>query len=64
MAAEGAKALRDFWNSLGAPSRLADYKIDESEFDGMIEKTFIKPGVGTYKELDRESVRDILKRSL
>ncbi len=64
IATEGAKALRDFWNSLGAPSRLADYNIDESEFDGMIEKTFIKPGVGTYKELDRESVRDILKRSL
>ncbi|TKD70446.1 iron-containing alcohol dehydrogenase [Pseudalkalibacillus hwajinpoensis] len=64
IAVEGAKALRQFWNSLGAPSRLADYDIDESEFDSMIEKTFIKPGVGTYKELDRESVRDILKRSL
>ncbi len=64
IAAEGARVLREFWNSLGAPSRLADYDIDESEFDGMIEKTFIKPGVGTYKELDRESVRDILNRSL
>ncbi|MDO6656458.1 iron-containing alcohol dehydrogenase [Anaerobacillus sp. 1_MG-2023] len=64
VAIEGAKALREFWNSLGAPSRLADYEIDETEFDGMVEKTFIKPGVGTYKELDRESVRDILQRSL
>ena len=64
VAVEGAKALREFWNSLGAPSRLADYEIDDAEFDGMVEKTFIKPGVGTYKELDRESVRDILQRSL
>lgn len=64
VAVEGAKTLRQFWNSLGAPSRLADYDIDESEFESMIEKTFIKPGVGTYKELDRESVRDILNRSL
>ncbi|WP_347548265.1 iron-containing alcohol dehydrogenase [Pseudalkalibacillus hwajinpoensis] len=64
IAVEGARALRDFWNSLGAPSRLLDYGIDEAEFEAMIEKTFIKPGVGTYKELDRESVRDILKRSL
>ncbi|WLR57924.1 iron-containing alcohol dehydrogenase [Guptibacillus hwajinpoensis] len=64
VAVEGAKALREFWNSLGAPSRLADYEIDDTEFDGMVEKTFIKAGVGTYKELDRESVRDILQCSL
>ena len=64
VAKEGAKALRDFWNSLGAPSKLSDYNIDDSEFDAMVEKTFIKPGVGTYKEMDRDSVRDILKRSL
>ncbi|BCB05543.1 iron-containing alcohol dehydrogenase [Bacillus sp. KH172YL63] len=64
VAREGAKALRDFWNSLGAPERLADYEIDDSEFDAIVEKTFIKPGVGTYKEMDAESVRDILTRSL
>lgn len=64
VAKEGAKALREFWNSLGAPSRLADYKIDDKDFDAMVEKTFIKPGVGTYKEMNDESVRDILNRSL
>ncbi|WNB91761.1 iron-containing alcohol dehydrogenase [Bacillus sp. NEB1478] len=64
VAKEGAKALRDFWNSLGAPSKLSDYNIDDSEFDAMVDKTFIKPGVGTYKEMDYDSVRDILKRSL
>ncbi|WP_433742267.1 iron-containing alcohol dehydrogenase [Falsibacillus pallidus] len=64
LAREGAKALREFWNSLGAPSTLADYDIDDSEFDAIVEKTFIKPGVGTYKEMDHDSVRDILRRSL
>ncbi|MCF6139043.1 iron-containing alcohol dehydrogenase [Pseudalkalibacillus berkeleyi] len=63
VAKEGAQALRSFWNSLGAPSRLADYEIDDQEFDAIVEKTFIKPGVGTYKELDPENVRDILERS-
>ncbi len=64
LAKEGAKALRDFWNSLGAPSTLRDYGIDDCQFDSIVEKTFIKPGVGTYKELDPESVMDILRRSL
>ncbi|MGM7703223.1 iron-containing alcohol dehydrogenase [Pseudalkalibacillus sp. Hm43] len=64
VAKEGAKALRDFWNSIGAPSRLANYDINDQEFDAIIEKTFIKPGVGTYKEMNPESVRDILNRSL
>ncbi|MBA2174934.1 iron-containing alcohol dehydrogenase [Halobacillus locisalis] len=64
VAREGAQALRNFWNSIGAPSRLADYDIDDRDFDSMVEKTFIKPGVGTYKELNHDDVRDILKRSL
>ncbi|MBM7702514.1 iron-containing alcohol dehydrogenase [Metabacillus iocasae] len=64
VAKEGAKALRDFWNSLGAPSRLSDYEIDDKDFEAIVEKTFIKPGVGTYKKMDKESVRDILRRSL
>ncbi|MFC0524297.1 iron-containing alcohol dehydrogenase [Pontibacillus salicampi] len=64
IAKEGAKALRQFWNNLGAPSRLADYNIDDTHFTDIIEKTFIKPGVGTYKEMDKDSVHDILRRSL
>ena len=64
VARDGAKALRDFWNSLGAPNRLSDYNIDDKEMETIVDKTFIKPGVGVYKELDRESVRDILSRSL
>jgi len=62
-AMEGAKALRTFWNDLGAPNSLRDYDIDDREFDAIVEKTFVKPGVGTYKELDYASVRDILESS-
>lgn len=64
VARDGAKALRAFWDSLEAPNRLSDYDIDDSDIELIIDKTFIKPGVGVYKELDRESVKDILIRSL
>jgi alcohol dehydrogenase len=64
VAIEGAKALRAFWDSLDAPNRLSDYDIDDKDIELIIDKTFIKPGVGLYKELDRESVRDILTRSM
>ncbi|MGR9050759.1 iron-containing alcohol dehydrogenase [Halobacillus faecis] len=64
VAREGAKALRHFWNSLGAPSTLQDYDITDEAFNDIVEKTFIKPGVGTYKEMNRETVLDILHRSL
>lgn len=64
VAKEGAKALRTFWDSLDAPNRLSDYGIDDKDIELIIDKTFIKPGVGLYEELDRESVRDILIRSM
>lgn len=64
VAREGAKALRSFWNSIDAPNRLSDYDIDDHDIELIIDKTFIKPGVGTYKELDRDNVRDILTRSM
>ena len=64
VARDGAKALRTFWDSLEAPNRLSDYDIDDTDIELIIDKTFIKPGVGVYKELDRESVKDILIRSL
>jgi len=64
VARDGAKALRAFWDSLEAPNRLSDYDIDDTDIELIIDKTFIKPGVGVYKELDRENVKDILIRSL
>ncbi|ANE47631.1 butanol dehydrogenase [Paenibacillus swuensis] len=64
IALEGIAALREFWNSLGAPSRLADYNIDSSRLDELVEKSFMKPQVGSYKIMTRDTVRDILIRSM
>ena len=40
VAKEGAKALRAFWDSLGAPSRLSDYDIDDRDIELIIESLF------------------------
>ncbi|RTE02855.1 iron-containing alcohol dehydrogenase [Paenibacillus whitsoniae] len=64
IAFEGIRRLRDFWNSLGAPSRLADFQINDSRIEELVHKSFMKPSVGQYKIMTRESVRDILTRSL
>ena len=39
---EGIEKLREFWNSIGAPSRLADYDIDDSKLDLMVDKAMAK----------------------
>lgn len=64
IALEGIDALRSFWNSLGAPSRLGDYGIDDSRIEELVHKSFMKDKVGQYKMMTRETVRDILIRSL
>ncbi|MDF2645942.1 MAG: butanol dehydrogenase [Paenibacillus sp.] len=64
MALEGIDALRSFWNSLGAPNRLGDYGIDDSRIEELVHKSFMKDKVGQYKMMTRETVRDILIRSL
>ncbi|KRF11149.1 iron-containing alcohol dehydrogenase [Paenibacillus sp. Soil787] len=64
IALEGIDALRNFWNSLGAPNRLGDYGIDDSRIEELVHKSFMKDKVGQYKMMTRESVRDILIRSL
>lgn len=63
-AMEAVHALRNFWNSLGAPSRLAEYNIDESRLEELVHKSFMKDQIGSYKPMDRDSVRDILIRSM
>ena len=30
---EGIEKLREFWNSIGAPSQLADYDIDDRKWN-------------------------------
>ncbi len=64
VALEGILALRAFWDSIGAPSALADYDITDEKFDDIIEHTMVNGPFGNFAKLDRDDVRAILKASL
>lgn len=63
-ALEGIGKLREFWSSLGAPERLADYGIDDSQLEEMADKAMANGVFGRFKQLDREDVLAILRASL
>ncbi|WP_067727939.1 iron-containing alcohol dehydrogenase [Oceanobacillus damuensis] len=64
-ALEGIDRLREFWTSIGAPSTLRDYDIDESTIELMAEKTVVaQPEYGRYKILTKQDSLDIFKASL
>ncbi|MEW4426602.1 MULTISPECIES: iron-containing alcohol dehydrogenase [Paenibacillus] len=64
VAEEGIESLRKFWTSIGAPSRLADYDIDDSQIDVMADKAMLFGPFGNFKKLQREDVVSIYKASL
>ncbi|PLS15708.1 NADH-dependent alcohol dehydrogenase [Bacillus sp. M6-12] len=64
VALEGIEKLREFWSSLGAPSRLADYDIDDSQIETMADKAMVYGEFGNFKKLNREDVLAILRASL
>ncbi|RKQ33430.1 iron-containing alcohol dehydrogenase [Oceanobacillus halophilus] len=62
---EGINKLSEFWTSIGAPARLADYNIDESTVDEMAEKTVTAtPQYGNFKKLTKQDSVEIFKASL
>ncbi|OWR29377.1 NADH-dependent alcohol dehydrogenase [Saccharibacillus sp. O23] len=61
---EGIEALRAFWNSIGAPSTLADYEIDGSRIDEMADKAMKFGPFGNFNKLQREDVVAIYQASL
>lgn len=63
-ALEGIESLRAFWSSLGAPSRLADYDIDDSQLEVIADKAMANGEFGRFKVLNREDVLAILRASL
>ncbi|ALC89512.1 butanol dehydrogenase [Bacillus sp. FJAT-18017] len=63
-ALEGIEKLREFWTGIGAPSRLADYNIDDSNVELMADKAMVNGEFGGYVKLNREDVLAILKASL
>ncbi|MGO4732501.1 iron-containing alcohol dehydrogenase [Paenibacillus sp. 2KB_22] len=64
IAEEGIDALSKFWTSIGAPNRLADYNIDDSQIDVMADKAMLFGPFGNFKKLQREDVVSIYKASL
>ena len=61
---EGIAKLREFWSSIGAPERLADYDIDESQVEIMADKAMSNGEFGNFTSLNREDVLSILRASL
>ncbi|NQD68097.1 iron-containing alcohol dehydrogenase [Bacillus haikouensis] len=63
-ALEGISKLREFWSSIGAPSSLADYDIDDSKLDLMADKAMVNGEFGNFNKLNKEDVLAILRSSL
>ncbi|ENH96466.1 NADH-dependent butanol dehydrogenase [Gracilibacillus halophilus YIM-C55.5] len=62
---EGIQKLRDFWNSLGAPSSLGDYDITEDSIPEMADRTVIaRDQFGNFKSLNREDAVAIYQKAL
>ncbi|PZE20518.1 iron-containing alcohol dehydrogenase [Paenibacillus xerothermodurans] len=64
IAVEGIQALRDFWTSIGAPSRLADYEIGDDKLELMADKAMVNGPFGHFKKLERDDVLAIYRASL
>ncbi|WP_243387649.1 iron-containing alcohol dehydrogenase [Bacillus kexueae] len=64
VALEGIEKLREFWTSIGAPTRLADYNIDDTNLELMAEKAAINGEFGNFNKLNKEDVYEILRASL
>lgn len=61
---EGIEKLREFWTNIGAPTRLADYDIDDSQLEVMADKAMINGEFGNFKKLNRDDVLAIYRASL
>ncbi|WP_243550535.1 iron-containing alcohol dehydrogenase [Priestia megaterium] len=64
VAKETIDALRSFWNSIGAPATLSDYKIDDKELELMSERAMVAETIGGYIPLKKEDVKEILRNAL
>lgn len=64
IALEGIEKLREFWSSIGAPSRLKDYNINDENIDLMADKAMVNGPFGNFKALQKEDVIAILTASL
>ncbi|MET3576938.1 iron-containing alcohol dehydrogenase [Bhargavaea ullalensis] len=63
-ALEGIGKLREFWSSLGAPTRLADYNIGDENIRLMAEKASVHGPLGNFAKLSTDEIETILRNSL
>ena len=64
VAYEGIDKLAAFWASLEAPIKLADYNIDDSKIDLMVEKAMVYGQYGNFNKLNAEDTKQILTACL
>ncbi|RLL42808.1 iron-containing alcohol dehydrogenase [Oceanobacillus piezotolerans] len=65
VALEGIDRLREFWTSIGAPSKLSDYEINDTSIELMAEKTVtLRSEYGMFKKLNKQDSIEIFKASL
>jgi len=64
VALEGIAATEAFFARIGAPTRLADYEIDDQHLQLMAEKATPYGQIGNFKKLSSEDVAQILRMSL
>ncbi|MEH7378728.1 iron-containing alcohol dehydrogenase [Neobacillus drentensis] len=61
---EGIRNLREYWSSIGAPARLADYDIDDSKLDLMADRAMANGEYGNFNKLNRDDTLAIYRASL
>lgn len=64
VALEGIAELREFWRSLGAPTRLSEYGIDASRIGEMADKAARNGPLGNYISLSRDDIAEIYRKAL
>jgi alcohol dehydrogenase YqhD (iron-dependent ADH family) len=61
---EGIERLRQFWSSIGAPARLADYQIGPDQIEVMAAKATPNGTIGRTRQLTKADVAEIYRLSL
>ncbi|AZU63794.1 iron-containing alcohol dehydrogenase [Neobacillus mesonae] len=61
---EGIRKLREYWTSIEAPVRLADYDIDDSKIDIMADRAMANGEFGNFTKLNRQDVLAIYRAAL
>ena len=63
VAEEGIDQLAMFWASIGAPSRLSEYDIEDSTFEQITDHAMMNGPFGNFAKLERTDVLQILQAS-